>query len=243
MSNRLHYAQAFYTFTTPRKHPALMRYRLETSDWNTLWSAMNEDEYKLANLPTLVGTAVDIGAHLGSVGIGLALDNPDLRVVCVEPVPENAELLQLNVDTNGLSDRVKVLQVAAASPEHETTLVRWRYRGSELLDHHAFIGNASLVEGTGVADAEHEEEQIACVSISGLIREYGPLRLLKIDCEGCEWSALQDPAVAEVPLILGEWHPTAGKTVADLIALLDETHILSFEGPQAGPQEFTAVRR
>ena len=243
LSDRLLYAPTSRVFRTPRGQPAIMHYRLETSDYNTLNSAMDEDEYKLAALSSLAGTAADIGAHIGAVGIGLALDHPDLRVICVEPVPENADLLQRNVAENGLTGRVTVLQRAAASPEHETTLVRWRYRGSELLDHHAFIGNASLVEGTGVADAIHESEQVACVSISGLIAEYGPLRFLKIDCEGCEWSALADPAVADVPLIKGEWHPTAGKTQADLVALLGATHVLSFSGPLEGPQEFTAVRR
>lgn len=243
LSDRLHYQPALYGFTTPRGNTAHMHYRLDTSDWNTLWSAMNEDEYHLRELPLLTGTAVDIGAHLGSVGIGLALDNPDLRVICVEPVPENAELLRVNAQDNGVADRVIVLNEAAAGPEHASTQVNWRYRGSELRDHHAFIGNAVLVEGTGIVGAEHESADVACVSLGAIISHYGPLRLLKIDCEGCEWSFLADPAVAEVPLILGEWHPTAGKTVADLMALLDETHVLSFSGPQEGPQEFTAVRR
>lgn len=243
MSDRLHYQSASYGFTTPRGNTAHMRYRLETNDWNTCWASLNEDEYHLRELPLLSGLAVDIGAYVGSVSIGLALDNPDLRVVCVEPVPENVELIAQNVAENGLSDRVTILRAGAAAPDVAASTVRWRYRGSVTADHHAFVGNLSLIEGTGAVGVAFEEEQVACVSLSSLTAEYGPIRLLKIDCEGCEWSALKDPAVADIPLCLGEWHPTAGKTVADLMALLDATHVLSFSGPQEGPQEFTAVRR
>ena len=85
----LDYALALGPWTTPHGHPASFYYRAETNDWNTISSTMApHDEYAIPS--GLSGVAVDLGAYLGSVAIGLALDNPDLRVIAVEPVPPNA---------------------------------------------------------------------------------------------------------------------------------------------------------
>jgi len=96
------YAPAVEVFETPRGHLVTMHYRTDSSDWNTLYSALNEDEYGLRSRH-LTGSALDIGAHIGAVAVGLAIDNPDLIVVAVEPVPDNARLLRLNVAAYGLT--------------------------------------------------------------------------------------------------------------------------------------------
>jgi FkbM family methyltransferase len=242
MMDPIVYETALGQFRTPKGNPLPLWYRIGTNDWNTANASATEDEYHLRDLPTLTGVAVDIGGYLGSVGIALAIDHPGLRVVIVEPVPENAELIARNIAENNVS-RIELLPLAAAAPSVQSTTVRYRYRGSELADHHAFVGNISLIEGTGATDIPHDEQIVACVSLSAITAIYGPIAFLKIDCEGCEWSALDDPTARETPLIIGEWHPTGGKTQADLVALLGTTHDLTFEGPIAGPQEFTAVRR
>ena len=38
------YAPAAAVFRTPRGNPATMHYRTDSSDWNTLYSALNEGE-------------------------------------------------------------------------------------------------------------------------------------------------------------------------------------------------------
>ena len=239
------YSPAVWEFRTPRGAPASLQYRLDTNDWNTLNASMTEDEYQLRDLPTLTGWALDIGGYLGSVAIALAVDNPGLRVLCVEPVPDNALLIRANIAANGLGDRVSLLEAAMAAPDVAETTVRYRYTGSALADHHAFVGNISLIEGTGATDIPHDETIVACLSIGAIADRYGidRLALVKIDCEGCEWSALTDPAVALVDRFVGEWHPTGGHTQADLTTLLSPSHDVTFSGPVAGPGGFVAVLR
>src|SRR3990167_6869014 len=171
------YALAEAIFQTPRGQPARCRYRTDTSDWNTLYSALNEDEYQLRGV-SLSGLALDIGAHIGAVTLGLALDNPDLHVIAVEPVPDNVRLLRSNVLANGLRDRVTVIEGAAG---HGEISVWYGYRGSETAEHHAFIGNSSLAYDHG-GENEHEEVRYPGWSLSEMIVD-ADVALLKIDNE------------------------------------------------------------
>ena len=230
------YALAEAMFYTPRGQPARCRYRTDSSDWNTLFSALNEDEYGLRPL-TLTGLALDIGAHIGAVTLGLALDNPDLRVVAVEPVPDNARLLRENVVLNGLKDRVTVIEGAAG---RGTVTVWYGYRGSETAEHHAFIGNSSLAYDHG-GENEHDEITYEGVTLSDLAA--GDVALLKIDNEGGEYVFLDDPAVGRCERIVGEWHNVRGHVQTDIASLLGATHVVTFSGPVGGPGGFLAVLR
>ena len=230
------YALASAEFRTPRGRSALMAYRQDTNDWNTLWACLNEDEYGLRDRK--VRTAVDIGAYIGGVTVGLALDNPDCRVIAVEPVPANVELLRTNVERNGLGERVTVLEGAAGGKE--PVEVRFGYRGSPTLEHHAFVGNSSLAYDNEVIDHDavtYDEP----ITLSRIVELAGSIDLLKIDCEGGEYTFLDDPAAKSIPAIVGEFHPVRGKGQDDILALLPE-HTVTFTGPEAGPGGFVAVR-
>ena len=238
---RIEYAERTTSWRTPRGREALLVIRDNTSDWNTVSSVMTHDEYELRPL-TLDGLAIDVGAHIGAVSIALALDNPDLRVVAVEAIEENADLVRRNVALNGLGDRVTVLHRAAAAPGVETADVFWRAQGNETVEHHAFIGNSTLVYEHG--DTGHETATVACVSLTAVMarEDARSASFLKIDCEGCEWSFLQDPAVARIARIHGEWHNVHGHVREDVLALLPD-HEVTFSGPVGGPGGFVAVRR
>ena len=173
------------TFRTPRGASVQMDYREDTNDYNVLRSCLDEDEYRLAELD-LSGTALDIGAHIGGVTVALLADNPDLRLIAVEAVPPNVELLRANLERNGLSERATVLHAAAGKGRR--AIVRWGFSGNEAADHHTFIGNAVMPATTLVAQ---QETEIPGVSLPGLVRQYGPIGFLKVDCEGCEYDLLR----------------------------------------------------
>lgn len=225
-------------FRTPHGRPVSMAYRHGTNDYNTLFASLDMDEYKLPS--GLTGTALDIGGYLGSVGIALALDNRDLRVVIVEPVPPNAELIRRNIALNELSDRVSLIE-GAVGRGGESVDVWYGYTGSESLEHHAFVGNSTLAYETMVL--EHDTVTYEAIGLADLIAEYGLPEFVKIDTEGAEWEFLDTRSVALVKTIVGEWHPVRGHAQGDMLALLDATHVVTFDGPQAGPGGFRAVRR
>ncbi len=219
-------------FRTPRGQTVSMKYREDTNDWNVLWSCLTEDEYSLKGLK-LSGTALDIGAHIGGVTIALAFDNPELRVVAVEAVPPNVDLLRENVEMNGLADRVEVINAAAG----KSGLVKWAFEGSgDVGSHNAFVGNALL----DLPVVEHQRTQLPTRSLASLVGD--GVEFVKIDCEGCEWDMLT-PSLKKVARIHGEWHPTDGHTQKDIeVALAKAGYTFTFSGPVAGPGGFEAWR-
>ena len=220
---------------TPHGHTARFSVRPDTTDAMTVNACCTEDEYGLGGQPWS-GVALDVGAHIGGVTVMLGLDQPDLRVVAVEALPENVEVLTRNVAANGLAERVTVVGGAATNAS-ESVAIAYGTEADPFERMHRFIGGA-LWQDTPAA------RTVACppISLSAIVAEYGPLALLKIDCEGCEWSFLDDPAVGEVAVIVGEYHPRAGYGPGRLRELLEATHVVDCDDALAfGP--FRAVRR
>lgn len=240
------FALAQHTFTTPKGNPARMMLRTDLagnlsgfSDWNTVSSVMQpHDEYGLAEI-AISGRAADIGAHIGSVTIALLLDNPGLTVIAIEPVPPNLDLLRVNLDANGLTDRCEVWDGAAGSGK--TTTIRYGASHDESALHHAYIGNSALVY-PGKPEQPHEEAQ---VKVFGP-RDLGALDFIKIDCEGGEWSFFAR-GLPDAPLIVGEAHSVGGKRGDDIVSVLPGYEV-TLSGNRSdidagGTCGFRAVRR
>lgn len=227
-----------HDFRTPRGHPARFWLRSDTNDWNTAQASTSEDEYSLASLD-LTGLAIDIGGYIGTVSVALALDNPELRVICVEPVPENIALIRRNLVVNGVAERVRLVEGMAGHRGKD--VVSYAYQGDEVALHHAFVGNAALVAG----EVEHTALTVPSYSLADITDE--PVSFLKIDCEGGEYAFFAHSDLSRVDLIVGEWHPVdpggGGHSRDDIVDVLGETHRVTFTGPVEGPGGFRAERR
>jgi FkbM family methyltransferase len=197
------------SFRTPRGNVAFMNTRPDTVDHDICASSMIEDEYKLGTLPELTGLAIDVGAHIGAVTIALALDNPTLRVKAVEIVPENVEMLRLNIAENGVADRVEIIERAAGGPDEASRTCYMRHRShpggtQAYVNKHRYIGN-SFWSPSGSMDFDADAVDIDCVCLSDLATE--PVSFIKIDAEGAEWQFLADKAaLPAVQCIVGEYH-------------------------------------
>ncbi len=222
-------------FVTPRGNPATMLVREGTSDYNSARSCLNDDEYDLSSINLANGIGLDVGAHIGGVTIALALDNPEARVIAVEALGANVDVLRANVAANGVGDRVTVIHSAASSPKRKTARVRWNFDGGESGRHHRFIGNAQWQGDDGKPDAG-EAEDVDVWSLNDLGSD---VAFMKIDCELCEYDVFLSPAVKRIAEIRGEFH--AG--LERIVALLDATHVVTQTGGYEGTGAFTAIRR
>jgi FkbM family methyltransferase len=200
--------------------------RDDTSDQSIINSTVINDEYDLHELPPLTGWALDVGAHIGSVTIPLAFDHPDLRILAIEALADNCEVLQQNVDANGLGDRITVLNRAIETFDGVTQV--WsHFRNIEgtsdpFLYHNRFIGNIYNKPGKH-PDAEYHVEDVEAVTLTSLLTEYGidEVAYTKTDCEGGEWALFADPAVGRLLYIAGEYHD---RTEDGLYEALHRTH-------------------
>lgn len=208
---------------SPRGVTVTLEARDDTTDLATigstfrLWDVLH-DEYGLADIYS-EGLLVDVGAHIGTVAIAFLIDNPKARAVAVEPLPENVVMIHRNAQAAGVSDRLTVLTgaIGADSVAYGP-------------DVHRFIAN---LEPIGP-----ERVQTERISLSAIVERFGPIAVLKTDCEGCEWSLFDDPAIADVGMIVGEYHQRGPKAVQK--ALRKSHKVTADTTPTGG---FTAVQR
>jgi len=193
--------------TTAGGHPAIFDVRNGTSDAALVGGIIGGREY---DLPAgLSGWAIDIGAHIGIVTVALALDNPDLRIVAVEALPENIVQLRQNIALNGLSDRVGVVSGAAAAESEANTYVPIVYGWSKAQnqpDH--YMADNRYIGGMVGPNTTSMTVPCLAVTLSEILSVFKipEVALLKIDCEGCEWFFLDSPALSKVRKVIGEMH-------------------------------------
>lgn len=201
------------TWRTPGGNLITMSIRPGSSDWNTV-SACNgtNDEYRIPQ--GISGWALDVGAHIGAATVPLLMDNPDLRCIAIEALPENVELLRANLIRNGVSDRAIVVPAAASNGASK---VRIGYGPSEgELSHSEYIGGA-----------QNSYPGARSVMVPGITLRSAlsyadgePVGWAKLDCEGCEYPFLSSPHVKLLQRIVGEVHFGAQR----LRDILEPTH-------------------
>ena len=203
------------TVQSPRGQVVMLHSREDTTDLATIGSTFKlwgnlVDEYDLASVHS-DGLMLDVGAHIGTVAIAFLLDNPQARAIAVEPLPENIDCIRQNAESARVSDRLTILSGAFGTD-----------RVAYGPDVHRYIGNiGTLTKGKPRHAKGADTVKVEELTLSGIIADYGPIDVLKTDCEGCEWSFLADPAIGSVRLIFGEYHYLGAERIHEL---LDATH-------------------
>lgn len=131
---------------------------------------------------------VDLGANIGMFGVWAQRRWPGARVIAVEPLPRNVELLRNNLALGLAPGTFEVVAAAASTAEGEVTFGGGPFTNGRILD------DAS----DGITVAARDTFALA-----------PNIDLLKLDIEGGEWPILADPRFSAdlAPVVMLEHHP------------------------------------
>ena len=144
----------------------------------------------------LSGDVVDIGANIGAFTLDAATRYPAATVHAYEPDPATCEVLQRNIEANGMSSRVRIWNEAVAGGSGSLRL--WRGEGSVLVSAHL------------PASDRGDFCDVPAVTLQAVVaRASGRVGVLKLDCEGAEAEILEaaGPALDSVEYMVAEYHP------------------------------------
>lgn len=191
-------------------------------EWHKNWGADHSALYATAKDLPEGSTVLDCGANIGMMACSLAAQRPDLKIVAIEPVPDNVECLTRNVRENGLSN-VEIIH-AAVSDKPGTVNVN--------------------INGPWSVVTERGEATVPAVTLDRFADRN--VAYVKIDVEGWEPYVLaggRKMLAASRPLVFMEWN-TWSLTLAhhDPIAFareiwraFDVTETYHSEKPQGVP--------
>lgn len=195
------------SYPTPNGKLVTLATRPDTADEALTWGILGDDEYHLRGR-SFSGAMLDIGGYIGMIGLTLAIENPDLRVLIVEAVEDNVAMIRRNISLNGLGERVEVLYAAAGATEPTEIRSNYRSAGNEpagYVHDSRYVGNIYTSPDWSI---DSDVCVVDGIDLAGLVKRLGHVDLMKVDCEGCEWKLLAGGS--DIPVIFGEWHGDPG---------------------------------
>jgi FkbM family methyltransferase len=153
------------------------------------------------------GDVIDIGGHIGSFSYLAATAMRARKIVVVEPDPDNYALLQHNLGAQLATGQVVAMNLGIGPP------------GSQL--------RTDSPSGTrhntgGIYYAPRDDGTVETTTLDALLELVQDPILLKLDCEGCEYTALlQSANLQRVQYVIGEYHEGPEHQVEQLAACLE----------------------
>ena len=170
--------------------------RLDTNDMGVVYACMTFDEYKSKIIPYQDNDVfIDIGCHIGTWSLLMATYNPTFKVYSYDPVPENIEVLQKNIELNHLTN----IKLYCMAIETDTL----------------YIPNnpdAKFVVNPMGSGTNQQSFKSPIITIPDIFKDNNidRVHVMKIDCEGCEIKAFLNTPIdilRRIDYIVGEFHP------------------------------------
>jgi len=174
------------------------------TDYTVLVDVFVKQLYKIR--ASNVRTIVDLGANIGLATLYLKTLYPDAQVACVEPFPDNVDLLTKTLRLNHIED-ARVFAAAIGTDDGAAVLKI----GSDSTDH-------SLVPAVNARPLSSiEVPQISCASLLERLG-WANIDLLKVDIEGYEKTlfSARTEWLDRTRYIVGEAHAHVGYGLSEV---------------------------
>lgn len=192
----------------------ILRIRRNTLDFWVAWSHWEEEITSyLVNHPGEKCVFIDVGAHIGRYSVVMA--KKAWEVYSFEPLDSNFTRLKLNVEANGVNDRIKLYRMGLGREKEYRTIFFDKNRHAE----------ASILFQDRMCSEKVFIDKLDTV----LQRKFDCKVALKIDVEGFECEVLEgarDFIKQNMPEVIIEILPQNANAVFDFLNLLDYTLLL-----------------
>lgn len=141
---------------------------------------------------------VDIGAHIGAVSLGVS--NSCSKIYSVEANPRTFRLLKMNVLLNQQREKIKCINKAVTGKDKDE--IHFSLNSSSLRSSVCIEENEGYIKVDTISLKE---------IISSVYKKSSEKALLKLDCEGSEFSIIQsanERTLQFFDVIFLEWHQT-----------------------------------
>src|SRR5260370_33904024 len=140
-----------------------------------IFSEVFSHRYYDFTLPTTPETILDLGANAGFTSIFFARKYPDARIIAVERIASNLEILRRNVELNDLNVSIVPAAIAVAD-------------GSVTMDMSGLDYGHRVIDDSAETPKDCEVNEVNAISMRSLMAEFELERmgLLTIDIEGYE---------------------------------------------------------
>jgi FkbM family methyltransferase len=164
-----------------------LRRQYVKEDWFIANEIFTQDDYRVKQLDWMPRTVIDVGAHCGFFSRQASQLWPEASIIAVEPVAENAAAARKNCPK-------AVVMTAACTYEPEPIRL------------HVTLGQQEHTGGSRIA--ADGERIVPRVTLDEILCNVGHDDvLLKLDCEGAEFSILENAKLLDkVRTIVGESH-------------------------------------
>jgi len=226
-----------YNLVTVLGDEVIMIYRDNTSDRDTISAIMIYDEYLTKQFKYKDDDVfIDIGSHIGVWSILMAIHNPTFQVYSYEPIPENYELIKMNIQINKLNNIVP-FDFSVSSDSIGKEAICYTDDSTPFGKTHKFIGCVYNPENDNQGKGLGERLYINKISIDDIFNNNNitRCRVLKCDCEGCECRSFKNTSpetLKKIDYVIGEFHSRNGMDFNDFFVLfkpyfIDESNIMN----------------
>ena len=168
----------------------------EESQDPLVYNVIKQDEYGIANISLQDGDVVIvIGAHVGGFTLLLTTLGKKLEIYSYEPVTINYDLLIENIKNNPTDCNIHAFNLALGD-KNEDNYVQWcRYKPN----------TARFIT---LNDVFRDNKIERC-------------KLVKFDCEGCEYDTLRGTTKAtlrKIQYVVGEWHWLSKQQLYEIVS-------------------------
>lgn len=163
----------------------------------TVYKELKNDTYNIKHISFSTGDIVlDVGANIGMFSIFLAKRHPDIKIIAIEPVPENFEHLKRNIELNSVKNITALNFALTADGRNIDIMLPLQNPGGA-----SFISNLECSHG--------KIHSVPSQTLDSIFSQYqiDRCKMMKIDCEGAEYEILfHSHSLNRIEYLSGEFH-------------------------------------